>query len=94
MNRANQETNGATEAWHLTLKKMIARKIGDITAMRLDAIIDMLFTCMLPFFYYNMRCKNVGRKLNYRKEGIVVNSLHLAKHELKDDQVLPSLFGF
>src|SRR5450759_5914574 len=84
MNHANQQTNGATEAWHNTLKKMIARRIGDINCMRITDVVDMLFIAMLPFFHYNQQCKYRGRRINYKKEEIVVSSLQLAIHEVKD----------
>ena len=87
MARANQNTNGATEAWHLTLKKMIKRKLGDIGGLRLDKIIDMLFTYMLPFFVYSLRRKQLGRVPNYRVEDVVLSSLHLAEFELNNAKV-------
>lgn len=84
---ANQETNGAIEAWHHTLKLMIRQKIGDIKALRLDRIIHMLFTCVLPFFWYNLRAKALERKRNYKKEEIILSSLHHAKFNMTNDQV-------
>lgn len=50
MPRANQNTNNAIEAWHLTLKKMIKRVIGAIGALRVDRVVNALFQVMLPFF--------------------------------------------
>src|SRR5450759_2579415 len=88
MPRANQDTNGATEAWHLTLKKMIMRIRGDIGARRVDRLVFMLFNQMLPFFYHAIKRKIEGKVINYRKEEIVLSSVHLAKHELKDEQVI------
>ena len=87
MNRANQNTNGATEAWHLTLKKMIARCIGGLQSRRLDALVPMLFGPMLAFFMYNMKRKQLGYVINYKVEEIVLSSLHLAEHELKHAKV-------
>lgn len=84
MPRTNQNTNGAIEAWHLTLKKMIGQKVGDINAMRLDAIIEMLFVTKLLFFHYNLRCKTLGKKINYKKEEIILNNLKMTKFELQD----------
>src|SRR5450759_2686764 len=79
----NQNTNSATEAWHLTLKKMITRKLGDIGGLRLDRIIDLLFCYMWPFFLYALRCKQLGLLVNYKVEEVVLSSLHLAQHEMK-----------
>lgn len=87
MPRANQNTNGAIEAWHLTLKKMIKRNIGAIGALRLDRVVNSLFQVMLPFFWYQLRCKARGRVINYKKEEIVLNSLHKAMHLMRDHQV-------
>jgi len=96
MNRANQNTNGATEAWHLTLKKMLARSIGGLQARRLDALVPMLFGPMLAFFIYNMKRKQLGYVINYKVEDIVLSSLHLAEQELKHAKVFsrPDLNNF
>jgi hypothetical protein len=67
---------------------MIRLKVGDIKALRLDMIIHMLFTDMLPYFWYNLRAKALGRKINYKKERVILNALQLAKFEMKDIQVI------
>ena len=59
-NRANQDTTGAIEAWHMTFKKMMKRKIGDIGARRIDAVVSALFTVMVPYFWYQLWCKARG----------------------------------
>jgi hypothetical protein len=47
---ANYNTNGATGAWHLTLKRMMDRLIGGLKAHRLDRLLELLFGSMLPMF--------------------------------------------
>lgn len=80
---ANQMTNGAIEAWHLTMKKMIQRMIGGLKARRLDRLLDMLFGSMLPFFLYNIRRKAMGLVVNWRKEEVAISSVWAAENEMK-----------
>ena len=87
MPRANQNTNGAVEAWHRTMKRMLRRKIGGIQGFRLDRILQFLFEEVLPYFWYQMQCKESGMVTNIKKEEIVLNSLHLAMHSMSDSQV-------
>jgi hypothetical protein len=84
---ANQNTNGATEAWHLTLKRMMNRLIGGLRSRRLDRLLELLFKSMLPFFLYNMRRKALGLVKNLKKEEMVISSVWLAETELKNAKV-------
>lgn len=87
MPRANQNTNGAIEAWHLTLKKMIHRVIGAISARRLDRLLNALWEVLIPFFWYQSRTKAHGRVNNSRKEAIVMSSVQAATHHMTDSMV-------
>lgn len=86
--RCNQNTNGACEAWHGTLKRMVKRKIGFLQSMRCDQLIYHLFSIILPFFWYMVCYKQLGRIINYKKEEIIVNSLHKAMHSMRDHQII------
>jgi hypothetical protein len=92
--RSNQNTNGAIEAWHLTLKKFIARWLGEMQSRRLDALINLLFGHMLSFFMYNMYCKRNGLVKNMKAEEIAISSLHLAQFELKNAKVFAALIPY
>jgi hypothetical protein len=88
MPRARQNTNGATEAWHLTLKRCIGRWLGEMQGRRMDALVNLLFEKMLSFFMYNMHLKREGLMENLKAENVAISSLHLAQFELKNATVM------
>jgi hypothetical protein len=92
--RSNKNTNGAIEAWHLTLKKFISRWLGEMQSRRLDALINLLFGHMLYFFMYNMYCKRNGLVKNIKAKDIAISSLHFIEFELKNAKVLAALLPY
>ena len=84
---ANQNTNGATKAWHLTLKRMMDRLIGGLKARRLDRLLELLFGSMLPMFLYNIRRKAMGMVVNWKKEEVAISSVWAAENEMKNAKV-------
>ncbi|CAM6117684.1 unnamed protein product [Calypogeia fissa] len=87
MPRANQNTNGVVKAWHLLVKRMIKRVLGCIQALRMDKVVKFMFANVLPYFWYQLRCKERGIVPNNKKEHVVLHSLHLAQHHMTDAQV-------
>lgn len=81
-------TNGETEARHLTMKKMIQRMIGGLTARRLDRLLDMLFGSMQSFFLYNICRKAMGLDINCRKEEVAISTVWAAENEMKYAHVI------
>jgi hypothetical protein len=91
--KSNQNTNGAIEARHLTLKKFIAGWFREMQSRRLDALY-LLFGHMLSFFMYNMYCKRNGLVKNIKAEEITISSLDLAQFELKNAKVFSALLTY
>jgi hypothetical protein len=85
--KAKQNTNGATEAWLLTLKRCISRWIGEMQSRRLDVLLNVLFVKMLSFFIYMMHLKRNGMVANLKAQNVAISSVHLAQVELKDTKV-------